>query len=301
MSTLNRKTDTFANAVAALGAETRRLLEEGTYDHDKVEPFWKFKARIDREVLTHDVIVANPFTGWFERGEFTGEQACRFLVQFSVFSNEFLAAQLRKMLNADSLEEMRESKEILANEIGVTFRDGVRKGRTGPDGELGDLAGTINGGTFRFRAAHFELLVRMAEHVGLEFKDLGKRRFGTPETLHFCDELLRLYGSEDYAVATAASFAVENWAAAGFWDELVRGWKRFKERECPTLPLTFFSWHAQIEANHARHTMDELQEYFFTNTVDEDAFIASANEMLDGVLGFWRGLAGMIDEQQPVS
>lgn len=274
--------------------DTRRLLAEGVYDAGRVDDFWRFKHRIEEEVLRHPVIVANPFTPWFEEGNFTRDQAREFLRQFSVFSNEFLVAQLRKMLNADSLEEMRGSKEILANEIGVTFKGGT--GKSGTDQELGDLDGSVDGGIFRFRAAHFELLLRMAEHLDLGFKDLGKRRFGWPGTLFFCDELIRLYGSDDYVTATAASFAVENWAAAGFWDELVRGWKLFKERECPDLPLIFFSWHSKIEANHAQHTQDELEEYFFNNEVDQDRFVSDANEMLDGVYEFWRGLSEMIDD-----
>lgn len=293
MSTLNASSSD-ALIFDGLGEQSRALLADGTWSSDKIPAFWQFRQRIEREVLRHKVIVANPYTPWFARGEFSREQARRFVVQFSVFSNEFLVAQLRKMLNADSLEEMRASKEILANEIGVTFRD--RKSDAG-DMELGDLQGSVNGGTFRFRAAHFELLLRMAEHLELGFKDVGKRHFGTESTLFFCDELVRLYGNQHYAVATAASFAVENWAAAGFWEELVAGWEVFKTRECPGLPVTFFSWHAQIEANHAQHTMEELEEYFFTNDVDQDAFIRHANEMLDGVYEFWRGLASMIDEE----
>lgn len=289
MSTLSATSN---NDPAQFAGRTRRMIDAGEWQAERIQPFVVFRQRIRREVLSHKVITANPFTRWFERGEFSRDQAREFVVQFSVFSNEFLVAQLRKMLNAGTLEEMRASKEILANEIGVTFRAGAGGLRAG-DVELGDLTGTVNGGTFRFRAAHFELLLRMAEHVGLDFGQLGKRKFGNPATLLFCDELIRLYGSDDYAVATAASFAVENWAAAGFWDQLVRGWKRFKERECPTLPVTFFSWHAQIEANHAQHTMDELEEFFFTNDVDEDAFIDDANEMLDGVYAFWEGLAEM--------
>ena len=70
----------------------------------------------------------------------------------------------------------------------------------------------------------------MARQFGLDFSELGKRRLGTGATLHFCDELQRLYAHEDYQVAAAASWAVENWAAAGFWDELVEGWKRYGER-----------------------------------------------------------------------
>lgn len=271
--------------------ETRKRLESGDYPLEKVSSFWKFHQAIEDQVLSNRVIVANPYTGWFAKGDIDGDEARNFIVQFSVFSNEFLVAQLRKMLNADSLDEMRASKEILANEIGVTFKDVAGGKETKRNSELGDMVGSVNGGIFRFKAAHFELLVRMAEHLGLGFKELGKRKFGTQSTLHFCDELIRLYGSDDYAVATAASFAVENWAAAGFWDELVEGWNIFKKRESENLPLVFFSWHAKVEANHAQHTLDELEEFYFSHEVDEKAFIADANEMLDGVYEFWNGLA----------
>lgn len=244
-----------------------------------------FRARLGREVLTHEVIRANPFTAWFKQGDFSVAQARALLVQFSVFSNQFLVAQLQKVLNADTLEEMHASKEILANEIGVGFRG------HGGDALLGSASGSVEGGTFHFRAAHFELLARMARQFGLDFADLGKRRFGTGATLHFCDELQRLYAHEDYQVAAAASWAVENWAAAGFWDELVEGWQRYGKRtQTEPFDLGFFTWHARIEANHAQHTADELDELLAAHYIDEERFVRNANLMLDAVLVFWRGL-----------
>ena len=244
-----------------------------------------FRARLDREVLGHPAIRANPYTAWFKQGELTAAQARAFLVQFSVFSNQFLVAQLQKVLNAESVDEMRASKEILANEIGVGFRG------TGGDALLGSTLGSVEGGTFHFSAAHFELLARMARQFGLEFADLGKRRFGTGATLHFCDELQRLYAHEDYQVAAAASWAIENWAAAGFWDELVEGWRRYGKRlRLEPFDIGFFTWHARIEANHAQHTSDELAELLADRPIDEERFIQNANLMLDAVLVFWRGL-----------
>lgn len=240
----------------------------------------RFGSRLRSEVLSHPIVAANPYTAWFSRGEASSEQARAFLVQFSVFSNQFLVAQLKKMLNADSLEAMRESKEILANEIGVGFRGG-------PAG----MSGSVEGGTFRFGSAHFEWLLRTAQGLGLTFDDLGKRRFATQPTLLFCNELVRLYGHEDYAVAAAASWAVENWAAAGFWDELVAGWEAFRaRRDLPRLNVGFFAWHARLEAQHARHTWQELEQWCESRDVDEDRFVIHANEMLDAVRVFWSGL-----------
>lgn len=247
----------------------------------------ELRARLHREVLDHAVIRANPYTAWFAHGDFSAAQARALLVQFSVFSNQFLVAQLHKVLNAETVEEMHASKEILANEIGVGFRGTA----AASDAVLGSTLGSVEGGTFHFSAAHFELLTRMARQFELGFADLGKRRLGTGATLHFCDELIRLYGHEDYQVAAAASWAVENWAAAGFWDELVRGWQRYRDRNRrDAFDLGFFTWHARIEANHAQHTADELEGLLADRYIDQDRFVSNANLMLDAVLVFWRGL-----------
>jgi hypothetical protein len=259
--------------------------------------FGAFCARLDRELLAHRIITDNPYTAWFERGAQSEAQVRAFIVQFSVFSNQFLVAQLLKTINADSLEGMRASKEILANEIGVVFRaPQTRATRPSPSAvesaspELVSTEGTVDGGTFRFRAAHFEWLLGIAEQLGLTFAGLGRRKHGTRATLFFCDELIRLYGSEDYMTSQAASFAVENWAAAGFWDALVRGLERYNERTRAKLPLAFFAWHARLEAQHAQHTKEELEALYASRAVDEDAFIRHGRDMLEGVAAFWDGL-----------
>src|SRR5206468_7862754 len=80
--------------------------------------------RVEAELLRHPIVLGNPYTRWFRKGEVTHEDLRHFTVQFSVFSNQFLVAQLLKMINAGSLEAMRSAKEILANEIGVIFNPG---------------------------------------------------------------------------------------------------------------------------------------------------------------------------------
>jgi hypothetical protein len=236
--------------------------------------FEVFKQTIEREFMGHPVVTANRYTAWFARGEVPLDHLRHFTVQFSVFSNQFLLAALNRVLNADSLEAARESKEILMNELGVTYnRDG-----------------SVNGGQFRFTAAHFEWLLRFGEPLGLTFNDMGKRRHGTPNTLFFCDELFRLYGSEDYNEAMGAAFAVENWAAAGFWKQLIAGLEQVKRTRVPNLTLGFFAWHDQVEEQHKAHVWDELKECYDSPKFCEEPFISAGKTMLDGVQAFWDGL-----------
>jgi hypothetical protein len=256
--------------------------------------FAAFQARADEVVRHHPVVVANPYTTWFAKGEATRDDVRHLTVQFSVFSHLFIEAQLRKVINAPDLDTYRAGKEILLNELGVVFRplraEAARRLAPGTDPEIVGAEGTVDGGTFRFGAAHFEWLLKFAEPLGLRFEDLGTRRRATPSTEFFCDELLRVYGADDASIGEGASFAVEHWAAAGFWKELIQGLRAFKERECPGLPLGFWTFHDQLEDQHAAHTEEELREVYDTPGFDEERFLLGATQMLDGVYAFWRGL-----------
>jgi hypothetical protein len=242
-----------------------------------------FRRRVDDVVSRHPVVADNRYTRWFATGQASADEVRHLTVQFSVFSHLFVEAQLRKVINAADLDSYRAGKEILMNELGVIFNGKV-------DEEGVATEGTVDGSRFRFTAAHFEWLVRFAAPLGLSFADLGKRRHGTPSTLFFCDELMRIYGSEDPSIAEGASYAVEHWAAAGFWKELIAGLRAFKAGACPELPLAFWTWHDKVEDQHAAHTADELDEAFGTAGFDEERFLAGAAEMLDGVKAFWDGL-----------
>jgi hypothetical protein len=247
-----------------------------------------FRRRVDQLVGRHPVVTGNRYTAWFADGAATRGEVRHLTVQFSVFSHLFVEAQLRKVINAADLDTYRAGKEILLNELGVVF-NGTRA-VDAADPELVATDGTVDGGRFRFGAAHFEWLLRFAKPLGLEFSDLGKRRHGTQPTIFFCDELLEVYGAEDAATAEGASYAVEHWAAAGFWKQLISGLEAFKARECSDLPLAFWTWHDKVEDQHAAHTADELVEAFDQPWFDDDRFLAGATRMLDGVQAFWDGL-----------
>jgi pyrroloquinoline quinone (PQQ) biosynthesis protein C len=179
--------------------------------------------------------------------------------------------------------ELPGRQEILLNELGVSFN-----GRADEEGVATE--GSVDGGRFTFGAAHFEWLLRFAGPLGLSFEDVGKPRHGTPATMHFCDELLRIYGSEDPSTAEGASYAVEHWAAAGFWKELIAGLTAYRDRTGLALPLGFWTWHDRVEDQHAAHTADELADAYGQPWFDEDRFLTAAKEMLDGVQVFWDGL-----------
>jgi hypothetical protein len=264
--------------------------------------FEAFKHTIEERFMGHPVVTQNAYTKWFAKGEIPLDHLRHFTVQFSVFSNQFLLAALNRVINADTLNSAHESKEILMNELGVIYN---KPGTPGPgaqpsgapvdsdregDPALVSVEGTVDGGKFRFQAAHIEWILRFAQSLGLTFQDIGKRKHGTPSTLFFCDELFRLYGSDDYNEAMGAAFAVENWAAAGFWKELISGLEKVKAAKVPEMPLAFFTWHDKIEDLHKSHVWDELREVYNSPKFQEEPFIRAGVTMLDGVKVFWDGL-----------
>ncbi|MCI0639165.1 MAG: hypothetical protein L0Y72_14320 [Gemmataceae bacterium] len=276
-------------------------LQHGELSPEQVEDFRHFLGEVDRYFLQHRIIKNNEYTRWFQQGSATDQELRHFIRQFSVFSNQFLVAALLKVINSPTIEQSRAGREILMNELGVIYRKpgsavGARanlsdtdKDREG-DPDLVSTEGTVDGGVCRFRAAHFEWLTGVAEGVGLKYQDIGKRRHGRPSTLHFCDELARLYGSEDAQIAEGASFAVENWAAAGFWQELEDGLLKIQKARLPHLKLAFFTWHNRVEGQHAGHTMEELEEVYFDPDFDKQKFFQGGREVLEAIAAFWEGL-----------
>ena len=288
-------------ACLQVSSRIEERLRAGELTSAQVDDFREFLAAVDRDFLQHRIITNNEYTRWFQQGEATDAELRHFIKQFSVFSNLFLIAALLKVINAPSLQQVRAGKEILMNELGVIYRRkeqplGARAAQSEEDKEkegdpeLVSIEGTVDGGLCRFQAAHFEWLLKVGEGVGLKFEDLGKRRHGRPGTLHFCDELARLYGSDDPHIAEGASFAVENWAAAGFWQELEDGLMTLKKKRFPHLKLAFFTWHNRVEATHAGHTMEELEDVYFDPDFDRTRFFQGGREILEGVAAFWEGL-----------
>jgi hypothetical protein len=251
-------------------------------------------ARAGELVAHHRVVADNTYTHWFATGAATTDEVRHLTVQFSVFSHQFVEAQLRKVINAADLQTYRAGKEILMNELGVIFKPPIGGGVGSSEGDLDPALvatdGSVDGSRFRFAAAHFEWLLRFAAPLNLGFDQLGKRRHATASTLRFCDELLRIYGSEDASTAEGASYAVEHWAAAGFWKELIAGLRVVQLRQYPELNLAFWTWHDKVEDQHAAHTDDELAQAMVLPGFDQGKFLAGATEMLDGVQAFWDGL-----------
>lgn len=249
-----------------------------------------FKSVVRRELFSHPVITDNSFTSWFARGEADEEQVADLLVQFSVFSNHFLVLQVKRMVNAGSLEGERCARNILMNECGVG---------------LDPRTGSVEGRTFATGNAHLNWLREAGAALGLEPMQLGRWQSGSDSTHRFLNGLDKTYGSHDGMIGAGASFAIECWAASGlgggprleagnFWRQLIRGLEAVNARRAADgqegIPLGFFKFHAEIEAGHGVNVWRELEETFAQPGFDSKRFLRGGKKALDAIELFWRGL-----------
>ena len=79
-------------------------------------------------------------------------------------------------------------------------------------------------------------------------------------------------------------------AAAGFWQELEDGLLKIKQSRHPHLKLAFFTWHNRVEAQHAGHTLEELESVYFHPEFNRDKFLQGGQEILAAIAVFWDGL-----------
>lgn len=256
-----------------------------------MKDFAAMRRTLEREFFSHPVIQANPYTAWLSRGTADDAQVEDLILQFSVFSNHFLVAQVKRMVNAATLEGESCARSILVNECGV-----------GLDARTGSAEGRV----FTSANAHLNWLRELGAELGLAPMALGRWDSALPSTKRFLLELERSYGSRDGQVGAGASFAIETWAAFGlgcgaeqearnFWCQLIRGLEAHNEnwrrpRGLSALPLSFFKYHRSLETGHGAGVWAELEKSFAEPGFDAARFLKGGKRALNAIHTFWLGL-----------
>lgn len=256
-----------------------------------MKDFSLFRERIETELLAHPVIHDNAYTRWFKRGEAEHEDVVDLVTQFSVFSNHFLVAQVKRMVFAQTEEGERCARNILVSECGVG---------------LDARTGSVEGRAFATGNAHINWLRETGAALGLSPMTLGRWSLASPSTKKFLRGLERAYGSADEDVGAGASFAIESWAAFGlghapeqearnFWSELIAGLEAHnKHKRLPAgaapIPLGFFKYHRELETGHGANVWAELEASFRRPGFSRAKFLRGGRQALDAIRAFWVGL-----------
>ena len=171
------------------------------------------------------------------------------------------------------------------------FRSERAAAAEGVDPALVSTEGTVDGGRFRFGAAHFEWLLRFGRPARTSASTTSASDATAPwprstSATSSCGSTAPRIRRSPRARASRSSTG----RPPGSGRSSSQGLEAFKARECPDLPLAFWTWHDKVEDQHAAHTDDELAEAFHTPGFDGERFLQGASEMLDGVKVFWDGL-----------
>jgi pyrroloquinoline quinone (PQQ) biosynthesis protein C len=247
--------------------------------------FLNFKNEIDQKINSHPSIANNLYTLWFSSGCQTQKDMEDFIIQYSIFSNDLNHALMCKMISAKTRESMRQTKELLMNELGVIYKPSG----TEYDPENMENLGSVDGGRFRFSAGHYEWLADTGEAIGLRYDQFGRTNQGNEESQEFSKIMIDLYKS-DYSDSDGANYALEHWAASGFWLELIDGFNKFGKKHNKKIPIGFFTYHYKIESQHKKHTETSLKQIFYDKNFNQEDFINGAIKILDGLHLFWIGL-----------
>ncbi len=68
------------------------------------------------------------------------------------------------------------------------------------------------------------------------------------------------------------------------------GLSYIKQTRYPQLRLAFFTWHNRVEAQHAGHTLEELEAVYFSSQFNRTKFFRGGREILKAIAVFWNGL-----------
>lgn len=224
-----------------------------------------FYQQMRDEVLHHGAI-NNRYLDRFRRGEISDEEFGTFAVEFYSFARFFPKILISQLVNTEDESVADELTKVLYSELG----DGQVKRR-------------------------HELLYRdFLRSIGFHIHDVLATPM-LPSTQAYIDGMERLYGSGNHAMALGASFGLENMAIT-MWDHLIPGLLHLRASRYPSLDITYFTFHRQLEASHeeamknAVAALDGEEGLGRLSPREREDFHRGMVAVLDYLEGFWLGL-----------
>lgn len=232
-----------------------------------------FYDEMRASVLRHGAI-NNPYLDRFKAGALNDEEFRRFAVEFYNFARFFPKILVAQLVNTEDEAVADELTTVLYSELG----EGRPKNR-------------------------HELLYRdFLRSVGIDVHDALTRPM-LPSTRAYIEGMEQLYSSGNHATALGASFGLENMAIT-MWDHLIPGLTVLRATRYPSMDMTYFTFHRELEVTHedamrkAVAAVDRTESDGFGRMAEQERedFSLGVKAVLDYLEGFWMGL-----DSRPVS
>ena len=178
-----------------------------------------FYEQVRDEVLRHGAI-NNTYLARFSTGELTDDELREFAVEFHSFARFFPRILAAQLVNTEDEAVADELTKVLYSELG----DGKVKNR-------------------------HELLYRdFLRSIGINIHEAMTKPM-LQSTKAYIEGMEQLYSSSNHATALGASFGLENMAIT-MWDRLIPGLKRLRASQYPSMDVTYFTFHRELEQTH---------------------------------------------------
>ncbi len=224
-----------------------------------------FYDRMRAAVLQHGAI-NNPYLTRFRAGLLTEAEFREFAVEFYNFARFFPRILAAQLVNTEDETVADELTKVLYSELG----DGQVKHR-------------------------HELLYRdFLRSVGIDVHEAMTKGM-LPSTRSYIEGMEHLYGSGNHATALGASFGLENMAIT-MWDHLIPGLARLRTSRYPTMDMTYFTFHRELEQGHEEAMKNAVQAMnggpglASLSLQQEQDFQQGMSAVLNYLEGFWMGL-----------
>ena len=223
-----------------------------------------FYEEMRRVVLGHKAI-NNTYLDRFQSGDLDDSDLREFAVEFYNFARFFPQILVSQLVNTEDEQVADELTKVLYSELG--------------DGQTGH---------------RHELLYRdFLRSVGIDVHEAMSRPM-LPSTRAYIEGMERLYSDGNHAKALGASFGLENMAIT-MWDHLIPGLTHLKSTRYPSMDITYFTFHRQLESTHEEameHAVKAVQGSTNAGMSDREKedFRYGVSTVLGFLEGFWMGL-----------
>jgi pyrroloquinoline-quinone synthase len=178
-----------------------------------------FYEQMRDEVLRHGAI-NNTYLTRFSNGELNDREFQEFAVEFHSFARFFPRILAAQLVNTEDEAVADELTKVLYSELG----DGQVKNR-------------------------HELLYRdFLRSIGINIHEAMTKPM-LQSTRAYIEGMEQLYSSSNHATALGASFGLENMAIS-MWDQLIPGLTRLRASRYPSMDMTYFTFHRELEQSH---------------------------------------------------
>lgn len=223
-----------------------------------------FYEEMRRVVLGHKAI-NNTYLDRFQSGDLDDSDLREFAVEFYNFARFFPQILVSQLVNTEDEQVADELTKVLYSELG----DGHTRNR-------------------------HELLYRdFLRSVAIDVHEAMSRPM-LPSTRAYIEGMERLYSDGNHAKALGASFGLENMAIT-MWDHLIPGLTHLKSTRYPSMDITYFTFHRQLESTHEEameHAVKAVQGSTNAGMSDREKedFRYGVSTVLGFLEGFWVGL-----------